>query len=57
MAFKIFDRVGLFKSFDIPIDAFILYFSELENGYIDLPCKNNFIMNLNLLIKKLKGNA
>lgn len=38
MAFKIFDRVGLFKSFDIPIDSFIFYFTELEKGYINLPC-------------------
>jgi hypothetical protein len=40
MAYKIFDEVGLFKSFDIPVDKFINYFVALESGYIDLPCKS-----------------
>lgn len=43
MAYKIFDEVGLFKTFDIQIDKFINFFTALENGYIDLPCK--FISN------------
>lgn len=38
MAYKIFHEIGLFKSFDIPVNAFIEYFSALERGYIDLPC-------------------
>lgn len=46
MAYKIFDEIGLFKSFDIPVNAFIEYFSALERGYIDLPCKiQYFILN------------
>jgi hypothetical protein len=54
MAYKIFDEVGLFKSFDIPVNAFIQYFIALENGYIDLPCKYlailffSFFFNFNL---------
>ncbi|RNA15771.1 cGMP-inhibited 3 -5 -cyclic phosphodiesterase A [Brachionus plicatilis] len=40
MAYKIFDEVGLFKSFDIPITPFIRYFTALERGYIDLPYHN-----------------
>ncbi len=42
MAYKIFEEVGLFKSFDIPINSFIQYFTALEAGYIDLPCKIHF---------------
>lgn len=41
MACKIFDEIGLFKAFDIPIDKFINFFIALESGYIDLPCKLN----------------
>lgn len=50
MAYKIFDEVGLFKSFDIPIAPFIRYFTTLERGYIDLPCK---ISNLDKLLQKV----
>lgn len=39
MACKIFDEIGLFKAFDIQIDKFINFFTALESGYIDLPCK------------------
>lgn len=42
MAYKIFEEVGLFKSFDIPINSFIQYFTALEAGYIDLPCNIHF---------------
>jgi hypothetical protein len=40
LAYKIFQEVGLFQLFDIPIDAFIHYFHALESGYRDLPCKS-----------------
>jgi hypothetical protein len=39
MAYKIFSEVGLFKTFEIPINQFIHYFTQLEKGYFDLPCK------------------
>ncbi len=51
MAFKIFERVGLFKSFDIPVDSFIHFFTELERGYIDLPCKYSLFSVVKLLNK------
>ncbi len=38
MAYKIFQDVGLFDSFDIPIPQFIHFFHALECGYKDLPC-------------------
>ena len=47
MAYKIFEEVGLFKSFDIPVDLFINFFIDLEKGYLDLPCNylySNFIL-------------
>ena len=45
MAYKIFDEVGLFKSFDIPINPFIQFFTRLESGYNDLPC-NFFLISI-----------
>lgn len=39
VAYKIFEQVGLFQSFNIPVDLFINYFTALESGYNDLPCK------------------
>ncbi len=38
MAYKIFSEVGLFKTFEIPVNQFIHYFTQLEKGYFDLPC-------------------
>lgn len=40
MAYKIFEKVGLFKSFNIPVNQFMNYFMALENGYNDLPYHN-----------------
>lgn len=40
MAYKIFDKVGLFNTFNIPINLFMNYFNALENGYNDLPYHN-----------------
>lgn len=54
MAYKIFDEVGLFKSFDIPIAPFIRYFTALERGYIDLPC--NFFLTYFGQILKIINN-
>ena len=40
MAYKIFEKVGLFKSFNIPVNQFMNYFMALESGYNDLPYHN-----------------
>lgn len=40
MAYKIFEKVGLFKSFNIPVNQFLNYFMALESGYNDLPYHN-----------------
>lgn len=57
MAYKIFDEVGLFKSFDIPITPFIQYFSALERGYIDLPCKSKFLEQMKQILILMKWNC
>jgi hypothetical protein len=51
MAYKIFSEVGLFKSFEIPVDLFINYFVELERGYMDLPCNFYSIILLQIINK------
>jgi cGMP-inhibited 3',5'-cyclic phosphodiesterase A len=47
MAYKIFGKIGLFKTFSIPVEPFIEFFTSLENGYLDLPCKWLFNIKLN----------
>ena len=39
MAYKIFDEMGLNKTFEIPVEPFVAFFTRLECGYIDLPCE------------------
>lgn len=40
MAFAIFKQTGLFKTFDIPTNQFINFFTSLESGYNNLPYHN-----------------
>ncbi|XP_069484519.1 cGMP-inhibited 3',5'-cyclic phosphodiesterase 3A isoform X1 [Ambystoma mexicanum] len=40
VAYRLFDDMGLFKTFKIPVKEFMNYFHALENGYRDIPYHN-----------------
>ncbi|KAF7665112.1 hypothetical protein LDENG_00155020 [Lucifuga dentata] len=40
VSYRLFEDVGLFETFKIPIQEFMNYFHALENGYRDIPYHN-----------------
>lgn len=58
MAFKIFKNSGFFEKFHIREEIFLNYFTALEAGYNDIPCKNDLSFYLFLdFSRKLKQIA
>ena len=47
---KVFQKVGLFETFKIPMDKFLNFFFTLENGYHKIPCKYHVYFFLNLIV-------
>lgn len=41
VTYTLFQDTGLFEIFKIPVREFMAYFSALESGYRDIPCKTN----------------
>lgn len=39
MSYRLFEDMGLFEAFKIPVREFMNYFHALEIGYRDIPCK------------------
>lgn len=39
VSYRLFEDMGLFEAFKIPIREFMNYFHALEIGYRDIPCK------------------
>ena len=42
---KVFQKVGLFETFKIPMDKFLNFFFTLENGYHKIPCKYHVFLS------------
>ena len=40
-----FQKVGLFETFKIPMDKFLNFFFTLENGYHKIPCKYHVFLS------------
>ena len=39
VSYRLFEDMGLFEAFKIPVREFMNYFHALETGYREIPCK------------------
>lgn len=39
VSYRLFEDMGLFETFKIPVREFMNYFHALECGYREIPCK------------------
>ncbi|KAM4820350.1 cGMP-inhibited 3',5'-cyclic phosphodiesterase 3A [Thomomys bottae] len=55
VSYRLFEDMGLFEAFKIPVREFMNYFHALEIGYRDIPCKQKCICDLLVLIPSHLG--
>lgn len=41
VSYRLFEDMGLFETFKIPVREFMNYFHALERGYRDIPCEHS----------------
>lgn len=44
VSYRLFEDMGLFEAFKIPVKEFMNYFHALEIGYREIPCKYELFM-------------
>lgn len=44
VSYRLFEDMGLFEAFKIPVREFMNYFHALEIGYREIPCKYMLFM-------------
>ena len=44
VSYRLFEDMGLFEAFKIPVREFMNYFHALESGYREIPCKSKLFV-------------
>lgn len=44
VSYRLFEDMGLFEAFKIPVREFMNYFHALEIGYREIPCKSKLFV-------------